>query len=92
MVKLKINTGSLYFGEKKKPKKRITQSIKNKIWDDQNGKCARCYKQLSPSTTEYHHIKHHSKGGTVDIENMSALCVSCHKIIHNEERIMEKRK
>ena len=70
-----------------KKSKSPNKSQKNKVWDDQNGLCFRCRRHLSPSITEYHHIKHRSKGGSSKTKNLRALCSNCHKKIHNEERV-----
>ena len=77
---------------KKDPRRQISKSEKNEVWERQHGKCARCHKQLIPSTTHYDHIKPYGKGGETDTSNIQALCANCHAKKTNEDRVKEIKK
>ena len=74
---------------KKDHKRQISKSEKNEVWERQNGKCARCHKQLIPSATQYDHIKPYAKGGETDTSNIQALCANCHSKKTNRDRVKE---
>ena len=74
---------------KKDHKRQISKSEKNEVWERQNGKCARCHKQLIPSATQYDHIKPYAKGGETDTSNIQALCANCHSKKTNKDRVKE---
>ena len=47
---------------------------------ERDGGCAWCHAPVS--FTEIHHIKEWGRWGTTDIDNLVALCVSCHHRVH----------
>jgi len=53
---------------------------------DENILCEVCGKVA----VDIHHIVYRSQGGTDDIENLIALCRSCHNKAHNNELTKEQ--
>ncbi len=61
----------------------FTQTQKNHIWDQQNGKCAGTdcnHSQLKQSYVRYDHKKGWADKGQTVSENGQALCSNCHSI------------
>lgn len=84
--------GGGMFGAPEAKKKRdsrrsFTQTQKNAIWSQQNGKCARCKSKLDPIYTEYDHGKEWADGGKTTVKNGRALCANCHKIKTHKTRL-----
>src|SRR3989344_8961375 len=72
----------------KKKRKNPSKSLKNVIWDKQQGNCWKCHESLSPSYAEYHH----KNGRRSDTRkgNLAVVCSNCHKILSNEQRVRGK--
>lgn len=68
-------------------KRSFGVTLKHKIYDTQNGKCAKCGKKVNVSHMEYHHKIHWANGGQTVSKNGVGLCHDCHKDIHDDERI-----
>ncbi len=68
-------------------KRAFSQTQKNEIWDQQNGRCALCHKKLKASTVEYDHGQAWSEGGKTSIDNGRALCPNCHREKHHKARL-----
>lgn len=73
----------LVFPEIKEPKKlnkdrsrHISQSVKDKVWNRDNGKCIQCE---SNSDLEFDHIIPWSKGGANTYRNIQLLCQKCNR-------------
>lgn len=81
---------------KQRDKRRtFSQTQKNEIWSQQNGKCAECGEKLDPRSTEYDHKKPWASGGKTTVKNGRAVCRNCHgKISHNTKlkKVNKKRK
>jgi hypothetical protein len=81
-----------------KPKKKrdsrrsFTRTQKAEIWDQQNGKCAKCLKILKQRTVEYDHGKAWSDGGRTVVKNGRAMCAECHKLKTHKERLKKVNK
>lgn len=45
----------------------------------QTYKCNHCHELLDPLTTDIDHIVEVRDGGDHDIDNLQALCVTCHR-------------
>lgn len=73
-------------------KRYFTSYDKGQIWDRQNGKCAKCKKQLNHDTVDYDHIKPWAKGGKTIPSNGQALCAECHAKKTRKEHSLRKRK
>ena len=71
--------------------RKFSKSIKNHIWDKQQGKCLRCDNQLTPSYTEYDHKTPWEDGGLSTEENCQAFCANCHKVKTNEDRMAKQK-
>ena len=85
-----IYSNPLFRDSNKKKRVTPTRSEKNKIWDDQNGKCYRCPKRLSPTKCEYHH-----KDGDRSnwrLSNIALVCLDCHAVETNKQRIKKVHK
>ena len=65
-------------------RKNAKISMRNLIWEEQNGKCRECHDQLSPASTELHHIN--GKRSDTRRGNLELLCSNCHKSISNKRR------
>jgi site-specific DNA-methyltransferase (adenine-specific) len=59
---------------------QITKSIKEKLFSQQNGKCAGCNTEFSILNLEVDHIIPKAKGGGDYFENFQLLCGSCNRI------------
>ena len=62
-----------------KPKKRsrkITQKVKDDVWNRDGGKCVECG---SNENLEFDHIIPHSKGGANTYRNIQLLCQDCNR-------------
>ena len=63
--------------EKQKTKsRRITQGVKDKVWNRDGGKCVECG---SNEKLEFDHIIPHSKGGANTYRNIQLLCEPCNR-------------
>jgi hypothetical protein len=66
-------------GKEEKPKKRsrkITQKVKDDVWNRDGGKCVECD---SNESLEFDHIIPHSKGGANTYRNIQLLCQDCNR-------------
>jgi hypothetical protein len=71
-------------------RRTFTQTQKNELWVQQNGRCASTdcnHSQLDPRTTEYDHIKPWSDNGKTVLVNGAALCANCHKLKTHKDRV-----
>ena len=59
-----------------KPSRHISQSVKDKVWNRDGGKCVQCG---SNQKLEFDHIIPHSKGGSNTYRNIQLLCESCNR-------------
>ncbi len=68
-------------------RRSFTQSQKNEILYQQNGKCAKCHKRLDPRDIEFDHKKPWADKGRTITQNGRALCGSCHNIVNHGQRL-----
>ncbi|MFK8058518.1 MAG: HNH endonuclease [Polaribacter sp.] len=61
----------------KKKTRRISQQIKNQVWNRDNGKCVECG---SNEKLEFDHIIPYSKGGANTYRNIQLLCENCNRV------------
>ena len=61
-------------GEKRS--RRISQDVKDKVWNRDGGKCVEC---SSNENLEFDHIIPHSKGGANTYRNIQLLCEPCNR-------------
>lgn len=59
-----------------KDSRRISQTVKDKVWNRDGGKCVECG---SNKLLEFDHIIPHSKGGSNTYRNIQLLCESCNR-------------
>ena len=89
-------TQEIYGNPLKKENKRepIFKSQKNEVLARQKNKCNGCHKPLDMRATHFDHIKEVYKGGKSKVDNLQALCVSCHSIKTHEDKLkkVEKRR
>ena len=62
--------------DKPKRSRRISQSVKDKVWNRDGGKCVLCG---SNENIEFDHIVPFSKGGANTYRNIQILCESCNR-------------
>jgi len=72
-------------------KRAFSESVKNHVWDRQQGKCAKCENQLNRVATEYDHKVAWEAGGLRAEENCQAFCANCHRIKTNEDRLAKQK-
>ena len=68
-------------------RRQISTSEKNKVWDNQDGKCYYCGNTLKRASVQYDHKKGYAESGKTDIKNVVACCANCHAEKTNEDRI-----
>jgi 5-methylcytosine-specific restriction endonuclease McrA len=80
----------------KKSRKAISKSLKNNVWLQYYGekftcKCSVtwCVTPINPFTFEVGHNMPHSKGGTLDIDNLKPICSTCNKSMGDRYTIDE---
>jgi len=61
---------------KTKRSRHISQSVKDKVWNRDGGKCVECG---SNEDIEFDHIIPHSKGGANTYRNIQLLCEPCNR-------------
>ena len=59
-----------------KSSRRISQSVQDKVWNRDGGKCVKC---SSNENLEFDHIIPHSKGGANTYRNIQLLCEKCNR-------------
>lgn len=47
------------------------------------------WRREDPRFLELHHVHHHAKGGSNEIDNLTTLCNLCHDEVHRRERLPE---
>lgn len=57
--------------------RRISQRVKDLVWNRDNGKCVECG---SNENLEFDHIIPHSKGGANTYRNIQLLCEGCNRV------------
>jgi hypothetical protein len=62
--------------ENEKSSRRISQTVKDKVWNRDGGKCVECG---SNENLEFDHIIPHSKGGANTYRNIQLLCEPCNR-------------
>lgn len=62
---------------KSKRSRRISQSVMDKVWRRDEGKCVQCG---SKENLEFDHIIPHSKGGANTYRNIQLLCENCNRV------------
>jgi len=72
---------------KRDDKRQFSQTVKNYVWDKQDGRCLRCKEQLKLSSTHFDHITAWEDGGKSDVSNCQALCANCHGVKTNDDRL-----
>ena len=60
----------------KKRSRKISQKVKDEVWNRDNGKCVECG---SNEDLEFDHIIPHSKGGANTYRNIQLLCEPCNR-------------
>ena len=55
------------------------ETVKQRVYEKQNGKCKSCDKPLDQSEMEADHIKPWSKGGKTEEQNCQILCRECNR-------------
>ncbi len=61
---------------KKERSRRISQNVKDKVWNRDGGKCVNCG---SNENLEFDHIIPFSKGGANTYRNIQLLCEGCNR-------------
>tara|TARA_R110002051_G_scaffold306149_1_gene376540 strand:+ start:47 stop:784 length:738 start_codon:yes stop_codon:yes gene_type:complete len=61
--------------------RRISQKVKNQVWNRDNGKCIECG---SNEKLEFDHIIPFSKGGSNTYRNIQLLCENCNRVKSNK--------
>ena len=61
----------------KDPQRLFNSDQRIVIWQNANGKCADCQKDITFDEMQADHIKPHSRGGTTTVKNGRALCQKC---------------
>lgn len=72
-----INDGLIYNSNVNKEERRITQDVKDKVWNRDGGKCVECG---SNEKLEFDHIIPFIKGGSNTYRNIQLLCERCNRI------------
>jgi len=74
-----MGMGFLLLGGNHSPigSRSIPQTRKERILKLQQGKCARCGDSRT-HLLQFHHIKQYANGGSNGIDNLEALCPTCH--------------
>ena len=67
--------------KKKKRSRRLTQDVKDKVWNRDGGKCVECG---SNENLEFDHIIPFSKGGANTYRNIQLLCEKCNRSKSNK--------
>lgn len=77
-IKKRLNIPSLpsVNQDESKRSRHISQSVKDKVWNRDGGKCVQCG---SNQKLEFDHIIPHSKGGANTYRNIQLLCESCNR-------------
>ncbi len=57
---------------------RISQKIKQEVFERDGNKCQECGSVLEPSLVDIHHILPISRGGSNELSNLITLCRNCH--------------
>ena len=70
------NKGSIIAPTKPVRKRSITQSVKDRVWNRDGGKCVICG---TNENLEFDHIIPFSKGGANTYRNIQLLCESCNR-------------
>jgi len=63
-------------GNRQNIRHSIPQSVKNQVWNRDDGKCVQCG---SNENLEFDHIIPHSKGGANTYRNIQLLCEPCNR-------------
>ena len=59
----------------------VINHIRNKVLQNQKGKCALCYEKFNPCVPhEIHHLNHNNTDN--NFNNLIALCCNCHRGHH----------
>jgi len=71
----------------------IKQSVRNEVLAKQRNKCNRCEKDLDMRAVHHDHIRPRSQGGGDEVDNVQALCPTCHsKKTHEDGKIWGSNK
>ena len=70
------NNSTILPNNEGKKSRRITQDVKDKVWNRDGGKCVECD---SNENLEFDHIIPHSKGGANTYRNIQLLCEPCNR-------------
>jgi hypothetical protein len=68
--------------------RRIPDPVRRAVLSRDGFKCTKCgweatqWRVEDPRHLELHHCKHHSAGGSNEIDNLVTLCVVCHDEVH----------
>jgi len=65
-----------YKHEDSAPSREISQEVKDKVWNRDNGACIQCGENTN---LEFDHIIPFSKGGANTYRNIQLLCQSCNR-------------
>jgi hypothetical protein len=63
---------------------------RHQVWERTGGFCERmgCNRNISEETMHMHHVRHRSKGGAENLNNLEGLCGRCHKKCHSNRELM----
>ena len=63
---------------KSKSERNVSSSTKEEVLERAGGKCQYCRKRLRSGNWRCDHIEELQYGGSNDVNNLQALCISCH--------------
>ena len=68
-------------------RRAFTQTQKNEILYQQDGKCAKCHAKLDLRVVEFDHIRAWAAQGRTVTQNGAGLCPTCHRLKKHRERL-----
>lgn len=75
-----------------RPGRNVPEKVRQKVFRRDNHTCTLNYEGCTIRAEQIDHILNLARGGTDDIDNLTAVCLACHKVKVQQEAMAGRRR